>query len=349
MEPYFADDLVTLYLGDCREILPALGVQADCVVADPPYGETSLAWDRWPEGWLTAVAGVTSSLWCFGSLRMFLAHVGEFATWKLSQDIIWQKNTGSACQADRFRRVHEHGLHWYRGQWRDVYHDVPRVPATAEQVARNGGAARTSVGAHFGEFRASRLWTETGMRLMQSVIRASNLRGSAIHPTEKPLDLLTPLITYACPPGGLVVDPFAGSGSTLDAARASGRRAIGIEADERYCEAAARRLSRMVLPGSPVPSPTAPVLRLSEGRRLGHGRAVLAPEHIGARRGISPLLISLVLLDRTLKGSEERQAARAERHDAACPGNPASDQVRPQRAKADVIAHPRIVSPGLAT
>ena len=68
----------------------------------------------------------------------------------------------------------------------------------------------------------------------------------AIHPTEKPAGLLDPLIRYACPPGGLVIDPFAGSGSTLDTARCTGRRAIGIEADERYAELAARRLSQGV-------------------------------------------------------------------------------------------------------
>jgi site-specific DNA-methyltransferase (adenine-specific) len=64
---------------------------------------------------------------------------------------------------------------------------------------------------------------------------------------EKPLGILDPLIRYACPPGGLVLDPFAGSGSTLDAARQCGRRAIGVEANERYAEAAARRLSNLTL------------------------------------------------------------------------------------------------------
>ena len=73
------------------------------------------------------------------------------------------------------------------------------------------------------------------------------MNGRAMHPTEKPVGVLTPLISYACPPGGLVVDPFAGSGSTLEAARLSGRRAIGVEIDEQYAEKAARRLSQAPL------------------------------------------------------------------------------------------------------
>jgi site-specific DNA-methyltransferase (adenine-specific) len=78
---------------------------------------------------------------------------------------------------------------------------------------------------------------------------ARSVRGGW-HPTEKPLGILDPLIRYACPPGGLVLDPFAGSGSTLDAARQSGRRAIGIEGREDYCEAAVRRLSALTLPAA---------------------------------------------------------------------------------------------------
>ena len=136
IKPYFDDGQVSLYLGDCREILPALGVTADCIVADPPYGETSLAWDRWPDGWLQATAGVTRSMWCFGSLRMYLGHHAEFAgaQWKLGQDVIWEKNNGTGLHTDRFKRVHEQPTHWYRGAWRDVYRDVQRV--AARQIGR---------------------------------------------------------------------------------------------------------------------------------------------------------------------------------------------------------------------
>lgn len=243
--PYYADSQVTLFLGDCRDVLPALGVTADCIVADPPYGETSLAWDRWPEGWLESAAMVTRSLWCFGSLRMFLAHAAEFGPWKLSQDVIWEKHAGADFIADRFKRVHEHVLHWYRGPWKELRREVPRIAALDpdDRYTRKG---RGSQSVHAREIR-NQPFTQDGTRMMRSVIRARSMKGRAIHPTEKPVGILEPLIAYACPPGGLVVDPFAGSGSTLDAARCSGRRAIGIELHEPYAEAAAKRLSQQPL------------------------------------------------------------------------------------------------------
>lgn len=69
-----------------------------------------------------------------------------------------------------------------------------------------------------------------------------------VHPTEKPVPLLAYLIRKSCPADGLVIDPFAGSASTLEAAKLEGRRAIGFEIDERWCEAAAHRLEQEVLP-----------------------------------------------------------------------------------------------------
>jgi site-specific DNA-methyltransferase (adenine-specific) len=242
--PYYADESVTLYHGDTIELIGDNAFTlADCVVTDPPYGETSLAWDRWPMGWPLLMPG--NSMWCFGSMRMFLDRRDEFAGWKLSQDVVWRKNRGSIFATDRFSRIHEHVLHWYRGEWASVYHETPRVPA---QHGYKGQVVRKGQAPHTGTIGTGYAYVDDGMRLHPSVIDARNMhRNGGIHPTEKPTGLLEPLISYACPPGGTVLDPFAGSGSTLDAARATGRRAIGIEAREDYCEAIARRLSQGVL------------------------------------------------------------------------------------------------------
>lgn len=243
--PFYVDESVTLYHGDCREIVPSLALVADCIVADPPYGETSLPWDRWPDGWPLAVSGASKSMWCFGSMRMFLDRRDEFTSWRLSQDVVWRKPRGTSHAADRFPRVHEHVVHWYRGGWAEVHHVAPRV----EHAGKSAGIVRTPpkpAGWHGG--RGGSAWVDNGTRLMESVLNVANLyyRG-ALHPTEKPVGVLDPLIRYACPPGGTVLDPFAGSGSTAEAARLSGRKAVLVEADERYCELIARRMSQGVL------------------------------------------------------------------------------------------------------
>ncbi|HEY5990454.1 MAG TPA: site-specific DNA-methyltransferase [Streptosporangiaceae bacterium] len=255
--PYYSDGTVTLWLGDCRVILPTLG-QFDCCLTDPPYGETSLAWDRWPDGWPALVADHTSPMWCFGSLRMFLDRRDEFAVWKLSQDVVgeykidmmvWEKHMGTGFAADRFKKVHELAAHWYRGSWSYVHHEAQReVGGTAVKGTVYRSANRTP---HSGKVGGTP-WDDDGQRLVRSVLRVANMRFRALHPTEKPIGILDPLIRYACPPGGTVLDPFAGSASTLVAARDSGRRAVGIEASEEYAERAARRLQQGSLFGEVI-------------------------------------------------------------------------------------------------
>jgi site-specific DNA-methyltransferase (adenine-specific) len=240
-QAYYADDHVTLYHGDYREILPALGdLRADLILTDPPYGETSLDWDIWPAGWPNELAPYADAMWCFGSMRMFLDRAHEFAAWNLSQDVVWQKHNGSGFHSDRFRRIHEFALHWYRGPWGSIYHETPTTNDARRKVVR-----RKEKPAHMGHVDASTYTSEDGgPRLMTSIIPARSMHGRAINETEKPTGLLEPLLQYACPPGGLVLDPFAGSASTLVAARSTGRRAIGIELREAQCEKAANRLAQ---------------------------------------------------------------------------------------------------------
>jgi len=239
---YYSDEHVNLYHGDWRELIPA-DLTVDLIAADPPYGETSLDWDTWPIGWPTLAARHARSMWCFGSMRMFLRQRDEFAAWKLSQDVVWEKNKGTIFTSDRFSRVHEHALHWYRESWADVHHETPRVLSTGKRVARaiaHGKSRHTGV-------LAPGSWEDDGTRLQPSVIYSPNMHRRGINETEKPIGILEPLIAYGCPLGGSVLDPFAGSSSTLVAARNTGRKAIGYEKRESQCEAAALRLSQGVL------------------------------------------------------------------------------------------------------
>lgn len=201
MKPYFDDGTVSLYLGNCFEVLPELGITADAVITDCPYGETSLQWDRWQDGWPVLAATASNSMWAFGSMRMFLEHGQEFTStgWRLSQDVIWEKPVGTSMASDRFKRVHEFALHWYRGRWDQIHHEAQRERSYGpDRGVRRGGADR---GEHFGKIR-SRTYADDGTRMIRSIIPVANMINRALHPTEKPLGILEPLIKYACPTGG---------------------------------------------------------------------------------------------------------------------------------------------------
>lgn len=245
-EPFIAyqDEWLTLYQGDCRRVMVGYAdPNYDAVITDPPYGDTSLEWDRRTDEWVGLLR--SNQVWCFGSMAFFMDQDKAFrdAGWKYAQEVVWEKHNGSGFAADRFRRVHEFAVHYYRGPWGDLYRDVQTTPdATARTVRRKTRPTHTG---HIGN--GSYASQDGGPRLMRSVLQVRSEHGRAVHPTQKPLGILEPLIQFSVPLGGLVLDPFAGSGSTLLAARRCGRRAIGIEVDPEYVAAAVQRLSQMEL------------------------------------------------------------------------------------------------------
>lgn len=244
MKPYYEQNGITIHHGDCRELILQVGA-VDAIVTDPPYGDTSLEWDRIARGWLDAAEFISHTVWCFGSLRMFLemARTGETSRWKLAQEIVWEKHNGSSFHADRFKRVHELAVQFYQGDWEKIYKaPVTTSDATARTVRRKQRPP------HTGHIEAGSYAShDGGPRLMRSVVYAKSCHGDAEHPTQKPVSIIDPLLRFSVPPEGIVADLFAGSGSTLVAAKALGLRAIGVEIEERYCEIAAKRLSQEVL------------------------------------------------------------------------------------------------------
>lgn len=235
---------VQLIHGDCREVMPQHG-PFDMIMADPPYGDTSLDWDKKVAGWTDVARAClkpTGSMWVFGSLR-FLMDMGVPPGFRYAQDIIWEKHNGSGFHADRFKRVHEHAVQFYRDDapWSDVWNEVQTTPdAVARVVKRKKGRP-----AHMGNIDAAPYQSEDGgPRIMRSVIYARSCHGRAIHPTEKPVDLLEVLIRTSCPPGGIVGDFFAGSGAAGEAALMTGRRYVGSEINPEYFGPASDRLGQ---------------------------------------------------------------------------------------------------------
>ena len=215
-----------------------------CVITDPPYGETSLDWDvrvKW-QSIAHSVLADTGSLWCFGSMRFFMEQSAEFEDWNIAQDLIWEKHNGSNSSNDRFRRVHEVAVQFYKKstKWSDVYKKpLFTNDATARTVRRKqrppqwGDIGESSYESHDG-----------GPKLMRSVMFCRSCHGHAVHPTQKPVDTVLPLVEYSSRPDSVVLDMFMGSGTTGVACIQSGRRFFGIERDEKMFDIACDRIQK---------------------------------------------------------------------------------------------------------
>lgn len=217
--PYYADDLVTLYHGDCLEITAWL--EADALVTDPPYGRAWKQSHLGPKfGSSNAHAGIANdestaardaalNAWgdrpavVFGDLMLTPPE-------RTKQVLVYRKppNAGTRGAVGGFRRDLE--ALYLIGKWPTGLGGRTSVVATTEPTQGNPASPQ----------------------------------GKYAHPHAKPLDIMCTLIRNT---EGTIADPFAGSGSTLVAAKLLGRSAIGVELEESHCEMAARRLAHDVL------------------------------------------------------------------------------------------------------
>jgi site-specific DNA-methyltransferase (adenine-specific) len=202
--PYYDEDGITIFHGDCREVDAWLS--ADVLATDPPYGIA------FKSGWTGSAIANDETL---------AARDAVLAAWGDRPSLVFGSPGRAEPQGVVGRLVwHRPGsgmgdlsLPW-KPDWEIVY-----VLGSGFVGTRRGSAVLTYPWDVF--------------------------RGSALHPHQKPLGLMRDLLAK-CPPGA-IADPFMGSGSTLRAAKDLGRRAIGVELDERYCEVAAKRLAQGVL------------------------------------------------------------------------------------------------------
>lgn len=242
MRAYYEQGGIKIYHGDYREVLPTINANFDLLLTDPPYATTNLAWDK-PVDW--EVFWHHANRLCKQTAPMVLFSSGHFTISLINSnrknyryELIWEKPmaTGFLDAKRRPLRAHENILVFARRFKGSTYN--PQMVAGRMHKRGNAG----SLAAHY---KTQRLTPGeySNEYYPRSILRVTNGRGrNSLHPTQKPLDLITWLIRTYSSRGGLVLDPFIGSGTTLLAAQERGRKAVGIELEERYCEIAANRL-----------------------------------------------------------------------------------------------------------
>jgi site-specific DNA-methyltransferase (adenine-specific) len=208
MEPYYQDDSCTIYCADCRDVLPELP-KVDLVLTDPPYGME------------------------FQSNYRRVRHEKIHGDDNLPLDIIHECINISSCACYVFCR------------W-DNLPDMPK-PKSVLAWIKNNWSMGDLKHEHGRQWEACCFYPgplHSFRKRIPDVIQRKRT-GNVLHPTEKPLYLMTALIDAN--EGDLILDPFMGSGTTLRAAKDLGRKAIGIEISEEYCRIAVNRLRQEVL------------------------------------------------------------------------------------------------------
>ena len=209
MKPYYEHAGITIYHGDCREILPTLP-KCDLLLTDPPYG---MSWD----------AKVTRGINGTGS-KGPTRHYGTTISGDDEPfDPSFLLDKGDTVIIWGFNHFPQHLSKGTALVWLKRYDDGFQSFLSDAEIA----------------------WMNTGYGVYcRRDVSMQGESSSRIHPAQKPIDLMQWCIGFGN--GGDVLDPFMGSGTTLVAAKNLGRRAIGIEIEERYCEIAAKRLSQEV-------------------------------------------------------------------------------------------------------
>ena len=249
MKPYFEEDGITLFCGDCRDVLPTLGEEFGLVATSPPY-DAGMEYENWKNGnhyrifirdcirylpgvlresgrvaWnvvnSVTVRGeiVSPLLVSWNALEEYLTFRDKI-TWNQlnsENDTAW--GSWASASAPYFRHQTESILIYYKGEWKKGVGESDISPKVFPDWTRD-------------------IWG----------IATARRNG---HPCPYPIELANRMIRLFSFKTDAILDPFVGSGTTLVVAQQLGRKATGIETSEKYCEIAANRLRQKELRFSP--------------------------------------------------------------------------------------------------
>ena len=228
VKPYYSDDHVTIYHGDCLDVLPEIG-QVDLVLTDPPFSATTHANAKTNRGGGHDTKAIAFDELTADEVRDLLRMLGAKTRRWVVTSLDWRHIAAMDAGPPE-------GLRFLRfGVW------VKPNPMPQISADRPGQGWEGIAYLHRADVKPS--WNGGGAHGNFTFPVAQ----STEHPTEKPVEMLRTLVDRFSDSGDLVLDPFMGSGTTLRAAKDLGRKAIGIELEERYCEIAAQRCAQEVL------------------------------------------------------------------------------------------------------
>ncbi len=247
MKPFYDRNGITIYCGDCLEVMPFLTSPFDSIIADWPYGTTACSWDSvvdldkmWPE--CNRVIKRDGATVLMGS-QPFTTTLINSNIDRFKYEWIWEKNRGSnfANTSSRPMKEHENILVFSNGTC--VYNPQleKRSINGASRAAYTINPSNTGKREVYSGIKADKPRSiNKDLRVPRSVQKFNTEVG--LHPTQKPVTLFQYLIQTYTNPGELVLDNTMGSGTTLVAAQNTGRQAVGIELSEDYCKIAVERL-----------------------------------------------------------------------------------------------------------
>lgn len=219
--PFFERDGITIFLADCRDVLPSLAAESvDFALTDPPYLVRYKG--RWELGH-EHIVGDDDPSWLLPS----------FAE-------IWRVLKPDSFCVSFYGWPHSD---LFVGVWKALGF---RVVSHFAFVKKVWGLGRFTRSQHETAFLLAKGRPQPPATAIGDVIEWLR-EADAVHPNQKPTDSLYPLLAAFAREGGVVLDPFMGSGSTLRAAKDFGLRGIGIEIEQKYCEAAVQRMAQGVL------------------------------------------------------------------------------------------------------
>jgi site-specific DNA-methyltransferase (adenine-specific) len=258
MKPFYERGGITIYCGDCLEVMLRLESSFDAIIADLPYGTTACAWDvvipfepLWQH--YKRVIKRNGAVVLFGSQPFTSMLVMSNPNW-FKYEWVWLKNRGGSFALAKYRPMKEHESVLIFSQSKEKYYPImqDRSGGGLNRVAYKLNGSTDSD--NYGNLKPKFIKQPDELRFPSSWQKFNIETG--LHPTQKPVALLEYLIRTYTNEGELILDNTMGSGTTLVAAQNEGRRAVGIEINESYCRIAVDRLrqpSFFSIPAAPAP------------------------------------------------------------------------------------------------